>query len=1398
MFVVGVGSSAGGLEALLPFVAQLSYGNKMTYIIVQHIPARYGSILVELLSRETKLTVREAEDGVIPLEDTIYVAPKSDVLSIEQGCLKLHRPDLVDIHKSVIDYFFASLAQSYQDKSIGIVFSGSGYDGAEGLKAIKAAGGITIAQLPRTAKFDSMPKAAIACGNVDLVLSPVETALNLEAIAKKLDKREVLSINARTPDTIEHIVDNMLKTTDMDFIHYKNSTITRQVRRRMAILQIDDLDTYDRYTQDNPEELTRLAQNFLVCVTSFFRDAQSFNALRLALKEIISGKRKDDEIRIWVPGCATGEEVYTIAILLAEELGDELYRYRVQIYGTDINADAIRIARKGEYSELSVAGLDKSLRGRYFFSRDQNFVVSKQLREWVVFSRQDLIRNPPFIRLDLISCRNLLIYLDQVLQEQVLKIFHFALVTNGILFLGQAESLWSLSDAFTQLDRSNKVFRKNNRVDIRPELNAKKPAKFNFYPLEKTIRPYFHADKIMGQDKLVDVFAPPSILTSREGRILEIYKDCDPFIRIKQGRADFNLFSIIDPALKNELKAFCHHALSSKKTIVTPPVSLSVDGNKQSYRMHVFPLCNPQHQHDDDELLLIAFEEITDQPSVTDFDDNSLRLTDLEHELKTARETLQTVTEALEVSVEEWQLISEEAQTYNEELQSTNEELETSNEELQSINEELNLVNDELTAKTQELAETNDDLKNVLDSIERAVIVVDGQLQITRFNDASRALLNLGVADLERPSLEALEFMFADDFSAGIKPPIRLVIESKQSRRYKLSRQDRYFELVIYPYRSRQAQNCSGAVLTLHDITDRSLIEQQTRLSASVFEAANEAIVITDKDNRIITVNPAFTHITGYTISEVAGKDPKVLSSGQQGRQFYQTMWDTLKKSGKWQGEIWNKRKNGEAYIEWLSICAFKDEKGETVRYIGIFSDISESFKEQQMIMRQANYDALTNLPNRNMFYDRLQQEMAKARRTNKLIGVMFIDLDGFKEINDALGHSQGDQVIQHVAMRMVKVARESDTFARFGGDEFVVMISDMESESDVIPVTEKILEAVQKPIIIDDHELNITASIGITIFPNDGNDVETLLKHADNAMYTAKAEGRNAYRFFTSAMHDKVKQQYRIANDIKNAVKSREFSVFFQPVYDFGLQRIVGAEALIRWNHPTRGFVSPDEFIPVAESLNLISVIGEFVLERACKFIAELNAGLPHPLSIAINFSSLQFVSANCAERWLGIMKDAGINPNNVVIEITESLMMNSQDQYVQQLQLLRRQGVQIALDDFGTGFSSLSYLKNLPFDILKIDKSFVRDILEDPSDASLVESILAIAKNFSLDVIAEGVEEKGQADFLVDRGCQCAQGYFFGKPVPEEQFKEQINVQTTTRPLLTSEEFISGGQHS
>ncbi|MGR9073034.1 MAG: EAL domain-containing protein [Gammaproteobacteria bacterium] len=1372
-FVVGIGASAGGLEALRPFAENLGPLGNMSLIIAHHVSPTHPSMLAVLLKDKTQLKVIEAEDNAIPAPGTIQVIPNNRNAYIENGRIRLSQPESTSAPQPSIDLFFSSLAEEYKEAAIGILFSGTGFDGAYGCKAIKAAGGITIAQQPTTARFDGMPNAAIQLADVDWVLTPIEAAQKLSAIAENPQLPWPDLPETEAPQTCHDIIEKILKSTGLDFLNYKSSTISRQVKRRMALMQIDSYKAYGNYIAKHPEEPLMLANNLLVCVTSFFRDTECFDALKKALADLIKSKKNEYEIRVWVPGCATGEEAYSIAILLAEELGARINRYRVQIYGTDINAQAIQFARTGVYGEASLVKLPLLLRKKYFTRRNQTYCVDKQLRDMTVFSRHNLLKSPPFIRMDLISCRNVLIYLDQSSQQRILKHFHYGLRTNGLLFLGRSESIGNLADAFSELDKTNKLFVKRNTHVFLPRLFSGNIA----YPdaaQKPTVPDCDHPNyRSLGEKKIVEIYSKPGILAAQNGNILEFYNDCTPFIKIKPGKADFNLFSIIDPPLKTELKALCHKANSAKIAVVSHPVTLATESPENAYRIRIDPIiCS----YTSEQLVLFTFDKIDSTPESTNKAEKSEHeelTTELKHELAITRETLQTLTEALESTIAELQSINEEAQTANEELQSANEELETSNEELQSTNEELTLVNDELALKTQELGETNTDLENILNSLQKAVLVVDENLLINRYNEICRNFFNFNAIENEPLNLSSVEILFD---AGGLFGQIKKVLASEQAYRNTLSIEDKAYELMIYPYRRRKATDKKRAVLTITDITEKLRAEKEISTAAKVFDAASEAIAVTDRENRIVSVNPAFEKITGYRKDEVIGKNPKILNSCRQGKDFYRTMWNSLENTGRWQGEIWNQRKNGEIYPEWLSISTLTNGNGETNGYIGIFTDITEALAAEQLIRQQANFDALTQLPNRQLYCDRLQQAMIHARRMNKLVGVMFIDLDGFKEINDSFGHSQGDLVLQRIAERIVRVKREADTFARFGGDEFTVLLANLESETDAIPIAEKILLTIEEPLKIDDFLLNITASIGIAIFPNNGRDAETLLKHADNAMYKAKAAGHNSYQFFTPKMHKQVLAHHRIANDLKFAAKYDKFELHYQPIVEMKSSRIMGVEALIRWNHPANGFISPEEFIPIAEKMNLISAIGENVLDKACRFTAGINKKMRHPIYLAVNFSTQQFIHGNRIEKWMEIIEDSRINAGNVVIEITESLMMSHQNHYLRELKSLRKSGVRIAMDDFGTGYSSLSYLKKIPLDILKIDKSFIRDILVDSSDASLVETILNIADNFGLKVVAEGVENSEQSQFLIDKGCPFGQGFYYSNPLPESEFAKLV----------------------
>lgn len=549
-------------------------------------------------------------------------------------------------------------------------------------------------------------------------------------------------------------------------------------------------------------------------------------------------------------------------------------------------------------------------------------------------------------------------------------------------------------------------------------------------------------------------------------------------------------------------------------------------------------------------------------------------------------------------------------------------------------------------------------------------------------------------------------------------------------------------------------------------------------LLAGVFESSSSGIMLTDAEVNIVQINPAFTLITGYALEEIRGESPRWLSSGRQDQDFYKEMWRTINDKGHWQGEIWNRRKNGEAYPEWLSINRVLNKSGVLTNYIGIFSDISERKEAEAKIHQLAFYDPLTDLPNRRLLIDRLQRACSVSARNGEYGAVLFLDMDNFKTINDTKGHDIGDLLLGEVAKRLKLCLRDVDTIARLGGDEFVVILESFSADADeaatqVELVAEKIRSILNEPYQLKEHQHHATSSIGIVLFKGNQESIDNLLKYADAAMYQAKAAGRNTIRFYDPVIQAALEARIELATDLRYALEKHQFRLLYQ-IQVNNLHRPLGAEALLRWEHPQRGMVSPIQFIPLAEETGLIVPIGLWVLETACVQLKlwQSNA-LTCDLTLAVNVSAKQFRHPDFVLQVQRALSESGAEPSRLKLELTESMMVENIEETISKMHEIKLLGVAFSMDDFGTGHSSLSYLKRLPLDQIKIDQAFVRDIVSDPNDAAIVQTIIAMSKTLGLDVIAEGVETRSQLAFLELSGCHAYQGYLFSKPVPIEQFE-------------------------
>lgn len=544
--------------------------------------------------------------------------------------------------------------------------------------------------------------------------------------------------------------------------------------------------------------------------------------------------------------------------------------------------------------------------------------------------------------------------------------------------------------------------------------------------------------------------------------------------------------------------------------------------------------------------------------------------------------------------------------------------------------------------------------------------------------------------------------------------------------------------------------------------------QEHLRQAAVVFDCTREGVLVSDHNGVIVHVNPALVKITGYAPDEVLGQRPSMFKSGHHGPEFYQAVFESLEKTGEWHGEIWNRRKSGEIYPQWQTIRPVRDSQDRVSHYVAVFSDISAIKNTQTELMRLAHHDPLTDLPNRLLFTDRAEQALAYAQRHKSGCALLMIDLDHFKIINDSMGHNVGDLLLKAVGERLTAVFGKGFTVARLGGDEFAVLVETCTQVAQAAGFAQQVLEVMKGAFIIETHQLFISASVGISLYPNDALNAEQLLRNADSALFKAKSAGREGYALYTEELTAHAQYRIEVASDLRRALEQHELRVYFQPVHDLTSSRMVGVEALVRWQHPQRGLVAPGEFIPIAERTGLIAEIDAWVLEQACWQMCQWQAAGVELSFVAVNISSRLFARPELYQLVSTVLTDTGLNPALLELEVTESAVMDNSEVALEQMHRLRELGLRLAIDDFGTGFSSLLRLKRLPVQKLKIDQGFVAGLPSDDDDVAIVRAVIALAQSMGMQVHAEGIEYVEQAQFLLDHHCDLGQGYWFGRPVP------------------------------
>ncbi len=892
--VVGIGASAGGLEAFVDLLKHLPADIGMAYVIVQHLDPKHESMLGELLARATPMRVVEAQDGMHLEADHIYVIPPNTDMSVMHNQLQLVQRKGVKGAHMPVDYFLRSLAEDKGAQAIGIILSGTASDGTEGLRAIKGAGGITFAQEEATARYTGMPHSAIGSGMVDFILSPEGIASELARIGKHpyLKRPEVYAEDtaARRQDAaLQQVFILLRNATGVDFSCYKLPMVKRRTLRRMALHQIESLADYVNYLRSSPTEITGLYQDLLIAVTGFFREQEAFDVLKSEVYPALTRDDRGPQIRIWVPGCSTGEEAYALAISLLEFLGDRAPDFDVQIFATDLNEAAIDVARTGAYYDSISADVSPERLKRFFMRTENGYQISKRVREMCIFARHNVIKDPPFSNMDLVSCRNLLIYLDTPCQRRVLAGFHYALKLDGYLLLGKSETVGKSADLFSLTDRKHKLYTKKSMAVLDRELLTTDPLiRYEGTRGAKTKTAIEDIELEREADRLVlSRFAPAGVVINPALQVLQFRGRTGDYLEPPTGTASLDILRMARQGLQMELRKAIFEAGQEQKPVRREGIRLRRNGDYLKIAIEVIPL-QANEQGERNFLVLfegerqaeIAMQVAEEEPVETRSVEEAL-IKDLENQLAETREYLNSLILDHDVTLEELRSTNEEMLSSNEELQSTNEEMETAKEELQSTNEELITVNEELQTRNLELADVNADLAGLLNNIDIPIVMLGNDMRIRRFTPRAEEVMNLIPGDIGRP-LTHINLNLSIDTNELERQVVRVLKSASTEEREVHDSRGRWLLLRVQPYRSREGQ-LDGAVLTLIDI-DVTKRRAETRVfqdfAEDILEAMRMPLLVLDSDLRVVMANRAYYEVFQENEKELVNKRLKEVSGG--------------------------------------------------------------------------------------------------------------------------------------------------------------------------------------------------------------------------------------------------------------------------------------------------------------------------------------------------------------------------------------------------------------------------------------------------------------------------------------------------------------------------------------
>lgn len=1420
VILVGIGSSAGGLEALKELVASLPTEQNLSYVVAQHLSPTHTSLLQELLRPETELGVGALKDATIPLPNTIYVTPPNQDVVYANGMLRLNQPQASVGPKPSVDLFLKSLAENHGDNTVAIILSGTGTDGAAGVRAVKAAGGAVLVQDPQLAKYDGMPRAAIQTSCADLVLAAGKMGEVLSGIAEAPANMRLPVQEDEVSGSYAKIASGVKRHTGFDLTHYKFATVNRRLIRRMSLHKSTSFDDYAELLRSDREEAQQMVKDVLISVTSFFRDEEAFDILRRQLRKLVAERASDDVIRIWIAGCATGEEAYSMAIMMSEAVREHGRGPEFLIFATDLDAPAVNFARNGAYPEASVEQLPKQLVETYFEHSGKVYQVRKFLRQNMVFAVQNLIEDPPFSRMDLISCRNLLIYLNRPVQRRLLEVFHYALKPNGLLFLGKSESIELHKELFADLDKKAKLYKRQAAGGSNSySLRTRSPQRPSVTEEARQTGGHRSQDYQSAAFQLVNALAdqlcPPAVVISDDDDAMHFVGELKPFLRFPRGPAELKIFDLVHEPIRGELRALIHRARREHSRQQGTVFSVEIDGDKRSFT----PTVNTMSVDKKAVVVLYfepaakpAFEAVSSEAG----DRDSLIIDELERELATTRQHLQTVVDELETSNEALLSQFEELQSANEELQSTNEELQTSNEELQSTNEELLTVNDELQREqlrlrlhAEMLAITNEQsdpqklLNEAVDAAFRyypecrfSVCVPQDQGYRSVYSRQPAGVasiagreLDLGplIADLDRPEaaatlpLELPEPAAREILGNAALPQRKDIVLFDGSRVIGvMSMEHRKNTGFAEDEQANFASLCELLALKIRDassarsqgLSSQSLAEHKFRLETALNSIA-DGIITTDPNGQVDYMNPAAVHLTGHRQVEAIGQHLNhifKLVAAADNRPVSSPIATALadkKIVDRMQQDCFLVHREGRKSVVQCSAAPFVDGEDRVTGGILVFRDVTDQNLLAAELSFRASHDPLTGLINRDEFDRRLKTATVEARRTGQTHVICYLDIDQFKVINDTCGHTAGDELLKQLAELLRAELRQSDTLARLGGDEFGILMSNCDLGRGEEVVKGLLVKVREFRFNWQEAKFRPRVSIGVVSVDKDSKSVATILSQVDAACFTAKEAGRDRYYLATGADDTTIRQhgEMQLVSKIAHALEHDLFQLKLEDVVELdGKQRkVFYREVLLRLDGEDGKPMDITEIVPAAERYLLMSSIDRWVVRRTLGLLAKRQD--QSGCIFAINLSGQTLGEEQSLSFILRQIEEFDVDPSRLCFEITETAAVTHLSEAVRFMETLSEKGVQFALDDFGSGLASFAYLKQLPVQFLKIDGSFVRGLPDNNFDRTMVAAIQRIGEEIGLKTIAEHAENETIIAALEDLGIRYIQGYALGE---------------------------------